>query len=238
MKLLLFFLLMPIAFKSQINIDYSIKKIDGTRKHILKINIVNNTDKNYILPIDTTGFRVYYPDEPSSNFYYDSADRGLGIMPLFKYNKEYIMGESRSHHLQEIDVDNSLVSRLDGLKRNNENNLIKWMKKYNINDELSAKKNMYLFKHIIFLKPHQNFSFEKVFDFLGFNETELYYNMYPLEPERVYEFSLSYHIDKKIYSNLTKEQKISLRGYTFFSGTVNTKKEVPFSFTKKEDLEY
>lgn len=226
MKLVFFILtLFTSVFKSQISINYSIKNLEGTNKHILNINIVNHTKIKYLIPLDTTGFRVYYPDEPCSNFYYElSADKGLGLTLLFKDNQDYVIGESKNHHLRDIDVDTIVTSKLD---KKNKEKLNKWKKKWGFKSEFSAKKNMYLYQSLISLKPNESISFRKELDFSEFNNTDSFYNMYSLENGKVYGFSLSYCIDKNIYLNLTSKQKKILKNHSLFAGAI-TSKEIEF----------
>jgi len=222
MKLIFFILILfTSVLKSQISINYTIKKTEGTNKHILNINIVNHTKIKYLIPIDTTGFRVYYPEEPCSNFYYElSADKGLGLMLLFKYNEEYVMGDSKSNHLKDIDLDVMTSSKLDEI---NNKILKKWKKKWGFKSDLSAKKNMYLYESLLSLKPNESISFIKEIDFSEFNNTDIFYNTYSLENGKVYGFSLSHCIDENIYLNLTSQQRKKFKNYTFFNGTIYSK---------------
>jgi len=231
--LVLILLLSMTLLKSQISINYTIKKIPGTRKHILDINIRNNTSDKYFLPLDTTGFRVYYPDEPLSNFYYEFADRGLGLMLMFKENEKYIVGESRSHTFRESDIDDKMSEDIRKKQLTFKNDIKAWQKKYKIKDKLSAEKNMYLFNNLKVLQPGEELSFQKTFDFLTFNDNNGYYNLYFLYPEKKYKLALKYVIEKEIYSNLTMTQKDVYKNYKFFSGDVISNENV-FLFSKDE----
>lgn len=227
----LLFLLLISLFKSQLSINYTIEKIPNSRRHILNINIENNSNINYAIPIDTTGFRVYYPDEPSSNFYYEFADKGLGVMLLFKEKNKYIIGESRSHDFRQSDL--NMREDIKKQKITGEEKLKIWQEKYKIKNKLLAKKNMYLFNNIIFLQPGERLSFQKTFDFLDFNNTDYYYNLYFLQPEIQYILRLKYSINKKIYLNLTTEQKVKLKGYKLFCGDLLSNESL-FEFSKSD----
>ncbi|UZT97255.1 hypothetical protein ODZ84_19000 [Chryseobacterium fluminis] len=218
-KILIITMLFSTALlKSQITINYDIKKIPETRNYRIYISIKNNTDKKYVIPIDTTGFRVYYPDEPVSEFYYEQADRGLGLILLFKDVDKYVTGESRSHAFRETDIDDHMSKEYKQKQNTYKKEIDRWRKKYKIKDEDAAKKNKYLYNSLKILNPGEILSFYKTFDFLDFNDNKDYYNLYPLEYDKKYNFSLEYSVDKEIYSNLTSEQKEIFKDYIFLYG--------------------
>jgi len=94
-----------------------------------------------------------------------------------------------------------------------------------------------LFENLISIAPKHVFHIKKIIDPNRFNDDErlLLFNTYYLQPEKVYKISISHCIDKSIYDNLTKEQKIMLKGYKFFTGTFFSK-ETEYSFSKEDDL--
>ncbi|MDH6252580.1 hypothetical protein M2347_002307 [Chryseobacterium sp. H1D6B] len=235
-KLLSLFFLLPFLYNAQITINYTAKKITNSRKIILHINITNESNDKYVIPIDTTGFRVYYRDEICSNFFFGGSDRGLGLTLLFENNKEYIDGQSGGGYISDesFEKDKKYIAQSKNYKKK----LNKWKVKYNIKADSTAEKNKYFFENLIFLKPRQTLVFKRELDPNLFNQDKnlILFNTYYLQPEKQYMFSLFHCVDKNSYNSLTDQQKRELTGYRFFTGNIESK-WVSYSFTKEEYLE-
>ncbi len=234
-KLKYLFFLLPFLSYSQIAIDYTANKINNSRKIFLSIKITNESGEKYAIPIDTTGFRVYYRDESCSNFFFGGADRGLGLTVLFSNKGEYQNGQSGGGYINEENFDKQSIStQTDNYQRQ----LEKWKTKYNIKVDSIAEKNKYFFESIILLNPRQAIEFKAELDPNLFNQDEnlILFNTYYLQPEKQYLFSLYHCIDVKSYQVLTHRQKKELYGYRLFSGNIKSQ-EIQYSFTEGETNE-
>lgn len=71
---------------SQISMKVSVfsKKEDD---YMLKIEVINDSDYDYIIPIDTANYRYYFPEETCANFYRLENYPDLGIIFKIKNKK-------------------------------------------------------------------------------------------------------------------------------------------------------
>ena len=58
---------------------------------MLKIEVINNSDYDYIIPIDTANYRYYFPEETCANFYRLENYPDLGIIFKIKNKKNEYM---------------------------------------------------------------------------------------------------------------------------------------------------
>ena len=60
-------------------------------EYVFEINLSNNSDYDYIIPIDTANYRFYFPEETCANFYRLENYPDLGIIFKIKNEKNEYM---------------------------------------------------------------------------------------------------------------------------------------------------
>ena len=60
-------------------------------EYVFEINLSNNSDYDYIIPIDTANYRYYFPEETCANFYRLENYPDLGIIFKIKNKKIFIV---------------------------------------------------------------------------------------------------------------------------------------------------
>ena len=60
-------------------------------EYVFEINLSNNSDYDYIIPIDTANYRYYFPEETCANFYRLENYPDLGIIFKIKNKKNEYM---------------------------------------------------------------------------------------------------------------------------------------------------
>lgn len=180
--------------------------------HILEIYLINNSDKEIALPLDTLSYAVPYTDKIDQ--YYDKPEdivsnpdifNTLGIYPIIHQNnqfKEQELADSPFYEEAQL-VEKAQIANLRLEEINN------WKKSRKINDQLFAVYNWYLLKNIISIKPHQEIKYKihfnpfiKMLHSLG--NQEFYYG---LKPKATYEVTFKVILNKNLYQFLTKEDK-------------------------------
>ena len=81
--IIMFFIYNTLLSQISMKVDVFSKK-EGN--YMLKIEVINDSDYDYIIPIDTANYRFYFPEETCANFYRLENYPDLGI--IFKIKNE------------------------------------------------------------------------------------------------------------------------------------------------------
>lgn len=208
---------------SQIKFTASIVKTIDNHTYILKVNLTNQSQENYAIPIDTTGFRAYYSPQICSKI--DYPDKYFAPVLLFKEEKSdvYIQANSGSYDLYEPIIEN--LEKQAAIKLQKRKNIIKnWMIKNQFKTIEEAEENYNVVNNIVFLKPKQKFSYELRLDIsdIRHSEISLNHDRYYLNKNNNYFFSLSICIDKSVYKLLTNQQIKQNKEYKFYHGRLDS----------------
>jgi hypothetical protein len=239
-KIISFFIFFSILFiNSQIKLEIrSLKSEAVLNQNYIEVKIINTSNFNYAIPIDTSDIK---PD-----FFGNSCD--------YKYENDNIFAEkndmlfrisfinnSNSKFEDEIynfptpqDVAHSEIIKYeyyrkkDSVEKIFNNKIESWVKANNFKKiDSNSKINYLLCSNLLLLKPKQEFIYNikinsaKLYS-SRMHETETYYYYYNLKNDVDYSFMLIYCVDKMIYKYLTKKQKEKLKGYKLFSGNLNS----------------
>jgi len=219
-------LLFSLAY-TQITYKISIKEKISNSQFIVKIDINNISSENYIIPIDTTGFKASYPDEMCSllNSEYPYKYLSPTIILQNNKNKQYMEPYTRTYDVPEESI-SRIEKHIDSSLQKRKILINDWVIKENIKDIKTVEKNFYLMENLIALKSKTSFSCEIFIDLFTIKRSELLlnYDSYVLGPNNEYLFSSIICIDKKVYSYLTKKQKKKFKKYKLFSGKIESNK--------------
>lgn len=211
----------------------SIEVLEKNEKIIsFKINIINDSSQNYVLPIDTAGFKTYMSGNACSEFLFIRNFPDLGFVPMIRYKNSYI--ESISGHTEVSP--NYLKPFLESEKqyKMKQGKVLKnWKKSFHLynKNENWVRTNEYLYNHLQIIKSKEMISFIKTIDIDKINyKNDLYlYNFYPLEKNTKYNFFIKICIDRSIFNFLTEEQKEKFKNSTFFDGELKSN-EIEFLY--------
>ncbi|MDR6922272.1 hypothetical protein [Chryseobacterium sp. 2987] len=201
-------------------------KVD--EKQLIEIIIKNNSQINYILPIDTTDFKPFYNGESCVDFVDQESYKDLMLKANFENqsDNEILMAIPQFKLMGKIDENDNRVimelKRRDSLKDLQNKEVDHWKRVNRIlqsNDW--AIKNKFLISNLIFLKPGQEFVYQKYFTPKKINSNQISgtYDYYNLLPNESYSFSLMYCIDERVYGYLTEKQKRKFKKFKFFTGS-------------------
>ncbi|WP_213280151.1 hypothetical protein [Chryseobacterium indologenes] len=217
-------LLVSFVLQSQIKINYTIKSHVETYQLTLKIDVVNLTDDNYLLPFDVNGFKGYYDSEYCG--VYNEKDYPYNffaptIMINRDYDQNYLYPESSRGHSDRESKEN--IKTLQVVADKEFHKINKWKKKHHFNSYEHAFKNYYITNNLLILKPHEKYSYEISVDLSNLfrTNTSFLYDAYFLEFSR-YNLGLHLCITDDAYQWLTKEQKKKFEKYKFFLGTIKS----------------
>ena len=212
---------------SQISMKVSVfsKKEDD---YMLKIEVINDSDYDYIIPIDTANYRYYFPEETCTNFYRLENYPDLGIIFKIKNKKNEYMDSLLSGFIHLTEEELLAISEKEKEKERIHREKIKnWKRKYHIKgDYKNIDINWYLYNQLKVLKSKKSITYLKNFNInninigLDINSSSYYY--YHLDKNVDYPMFLEICIDEKIYDYLTPKQKEEFKGYRFFSGKIQS----------------
>ena len=212
---------------SQISMKVSVfsKKEDD---YMLKIEVINDSDYDYIIPIDTANYRYYFPEETCTNFYRLENYPDLGIIFKIKNKKNEYMDSLLSGFIHLTEEELLAISEKEKEKEKIHREKIKnWKRKYHIKgDYKNIDINWYLYNQLKVLKSKKSITYLKNFNInninigLDINSSSYYY--YHLDKNVDYPMFLEICIDEKIYDYLTPKQKEEFKGYRFFSGKIQS----------------
>ena len=215
---------------SQISMKVSVfsKKEDD---YMLKIEVINDSDYDYIIPIDTANYRYYFPEETCANFYRLENYPDLGIIFKIKnkkneYNEYMDSLLSGFIHLTEEEL-LAISEKRKEKERIHREKIKNWKRKYHIKgDYKNIDINWYLYNQLKVLKSKKSITYLKNFNInninigLDINSSSYYY--YHLDKNVDYPMFLEICIDEKIYDYLTPKQKEEFKGYRLFSGKIQS----------------
>ena len=212
---------------SQISMKVSVfsKKEDD---YMLKIEVINDSDYDYIIPIDTANYRYYFPEETCTNFYRLENYPDLGIIFKIKNKKNEYMDSLLSGFIHLTEEELLAISKKRKEKERIHREKIKnWKRKYHIKgDYKNIDINWYLYNQLKVLKSKKSITYLKNFNInninigLDINSSSYYY--YHLDKNVDYPMFLEICIDEKIYDHLTQKQKEEFKGYMFFNGKIQS----------------
>lgn len=211
---------------TQIKYNISIKEKINTNQFIIKIELNNLSNNSYVIPVDTTGFKAFYPDEMCWIGSTESIYKYLSPTILFQnsINNKNIEAYSRSYDLSEESIPR-VEKYLDSIAQKRKILIQDWANKENIKDIKIAEKNFYLTKNLVILKSKQSFSYNILLDISNIKRSDLLsFDSYLISPNFEYNFSSIICIDDKIYNYLTKRQKDKYKKYKFFTGQIVSNK--------------
>ena len=230
--LILFFFFISHIFLSQdIKMDVKIineKEIEffGEKltEYTLQIKLSNESNTNYAIPIDTTGYMVYY-----SGFQHDNIDgfqeKYLKFMPQIIINEELLEGESSLPPRFDDKYISILIQVQNKKRKQYERGISKWRHKYKLTgDNLFVNNNKQIFSNIKTIKAGETIIYIKKFSPTKMNYNPLIYthDYYIMKNDIPYPMSLEIGINSCIYNFLTSEQKEKFKDYKFFSGKIQS----------------
>ncbi|WP_123905653.1 hypothetical protein [Chryseobacterium sp. ERMR1:04] len=225
MKKILLMLCFSTLYNSQIKFHFFVQKKISSGNYLLKLTIINETNDFYALPLDKSGFKAYYLSEyceERNNI--DTSYRYFSPTIMIKETSKNELLEASSRMLDIVDDQRySYMEKVELNKKEREKVIFNWMYKNNIDDILSAKRNFYLMNNLLLLKPKENISYNIELDINEILRSDLSttYDYYILGFNN-YSLSLDMCINKNIYLDLTKSQKIKLKKYKLFSGLIKS----------------
>lgn len=224
-RIILCIILFSQILHAQINMELKIideKKTSYGSSYTLQIVLINESKYNYIIPIDTTGYKIYTLNDRCDNFYRYGDFPDLGIIPMIKNdNDNFMEGISGMPSFDMKDLDSIIINRKEK-ERIHKEEIKNWKKKYHIKGEYkNADINWYLYNQLKILVPGKKFTLIKNFSSMWWlSPTSFYY--YWLKENIDYPMFLEICIEEKIYDYLTPKQKEEFKGYKFFSGKIQS----------------
>ncbi len=196
-------------------------------EYVFEINLSNNSDYDYIIPIDTANYRYYFPEETCANFYRLENYPDLGIIFKIKNEKNEYMDSLLSGFIHLTEEELLAVSKKRKEKERIHREKIKnWKRKYHIKgDYKNIDINWYLYNQLKVLKSKKSITYLKNFNINEINidlDTYPSYYYYHLDKNVDYPMFLEICIDEKIYDYLTPKQKEEFKGYKLFSGKIQS----------------
>ncbi len=150
---------------SQISMKVSVfsKKEDD---YMLKIEVINDSDYDYIIPIDTANYRYYFPEETCANFYRLENYPDLGIIFKIKNKKNEYMDSLLSGFIHLTEEELLAISEKEKEKERIHREKIKnWKRKYHIKgDYKNIDINWYLYNQLKVLKSKKSITYLKNFN--------------------------------------------------------------------------
>ena len=195
--------------------------------YMLKIEVINDSDYDYIIPIDTANYRYYFPEETCANFYRLENYPDLGIIFKIKNKKNEYMESLLSGFIHLTEEELLAISEKEKEKERIHREKIKnWKRKYHIKgDYKNIDINWYLYNQLKVLKSKKSITYLKNFNINDINiglDIDSSYYYYHLDKNVDYPMFLEICTDKKIYDYLTPKQKEEFKGYRLFSGKIQS----------------
>ena len=223
----LFFFISQVLFSQDMRIEVRAfkRKPDIYREYLLEIKFINASNDDYIIPIDTTGYRTYMPGNTCEDFFLSRNYPDLGFVPKIKHEEDF-MDSFQTYPLPINPKDVSFYERKKKQEENKEKKLIKfWKKEHNLRnfDDQEILKNYHVYTNIKVIKAGTSIIFMKKFNPIKMNEDkfyEIYDYYYPIKSNEKYKMLLEYCIDEAKYNYLTPQQKEKYKDYKFFIGKI------------------
>ncbi|WBV60640.1 hypothetical protein PFY12_00645 [Chryseobacterium camelliae] len=205
--LLYSFLLFSFNLSGQIKIEWSLNVI----KQKADIIIRNESNKNVVIPIDTTSLQAYFSDDQiikESNWSENYPFFALALQIYNYENQERVLTNSSAPYL---DVD-ELNLKKDSISKKYKDKINSWKIKNRIKKENIAQINYYLVNNLRFLEPKDELKFEVAYNLRNITNQEIgVHDSYILEKGKKYFGFISFRTDRTIYDFLTDDQKKSIK---------------------------
>ncbi len=201
-------------FNSQIKIELNIDNLNKKAKIVL----LNETNTNLAIPLDTLTLSPYFDDIclEIKNYIHGSPYLGLNIKLKNEDTiSDFLGGSGKMDDL-------SLVNKMAKEKKKYERKIRLWQKKNNIKSFEEAKINYYVFNNLIYLKPGEKIERTFYFDLHNITNGKYMYYYYHIEDDKQYNVSLSFNIQDCVYKYLTATQKEKLTDYKLFTGSIES----------------
>lgn len=199
---------------SQLNMN--VKLINS----IAHITIVNESEFNYLIPIDINHFRPY--EENCDNFTeHESEFPSFGILLNIVSRDDtkvnYSIGYKYSDNFDSINDKRSIERK--SFKRKIE----QWRKKNKIEDYYISLINYKLINNLISLAPYEKKEFKIKLDLKNITAQELIFYNYFLEKNEYYKLFFSI-CSIESFKYLTPSQRNKYKKYKFFTGKLESNK--------------
>lgn len=222
-------------FISQVKVDIKFVNTENelVKGKLLEINITNNSDFDYVLPIDTADFDTFYFTEKCIDFSDLDSNENLMFKIDLKNVNDSISEMSFPHYklIGQIDRKSKYfikeMNRRDSLIKSQNKRIILWKKQNKIQQNNNwVIKNKYLISNLIFIKAKKQIKFYKYFNTkrINLNSISGDYDYFNLAQDNKYKFSLKYCIDNIVYQYITEKQKNTIKGYKLFTGILESNK--------------
>lgn len=219
--------LTTIATYSQIKIKISPGgKYSGNSRYI-KIDLCNNTDTYYVVPIDTLALRPFDYNYKWKDF--DKADVVQSSLALTLYvkekgDKDYLSAVFMPlhldlHYLDEVEKQFTLEIQEKNKK------LEEWKKSNKIESGIDIEKNLYLNNNMIILKPNETLTLHRKINHEFTQEVLKSYKMnflYGIKGNTEYEIFVQLDAPKNLKNFLTKKNQIRITNYKIFEGRIRS----------------
>lgn len=194
-------------------------KIDNLNKKA-KVVLVNESNTNIVVPLDTLTLSPYFDDIclEIKNYIHGSPYLGLNIKLKSQDTISDFLGGAGK--MDDLNVVNLIAKE----NKKYERKIRLWQKKNNIRSFDEAKINYYIFNNLIYLKAGEKIEKTFHFDLNNITNGKYMYYYYRVENDKKYNVSLIFSIDECIYKYLTKKQKETLNRYNLFTGEVESNK--------------
>lgn len=225
-----------VFFNAQIRLEIKADNlILSNTKNVVQLNIINETDSKYAVPINMTDFKPFFQGD-NCKTYVDNSFMGSNDLFLklvfIDADDNYVDKIFNTPNPSIIHSNNKIMrefeKKQDSAKSSYNRTINDWIKKYNIKKSKSwAEINKIVFPNIIYLGPRQTITYKiyinpsKLYS-TQMHQTGSYFCSYYLENNTEYKFLLKYCIDSNVYNYLTKDQKNKLKDYILFSGNLET----------------
>lgn len=213
-------LLINIFVFYQLNAQIKIElKIDNPNKKA-KVVLLNETNTNIVIPLDTLSLSPYFDDIclEMKNYIHGSPYLGLNIKLKNEDTiSDFLGGAGKMDDL-------SVVNIITNENKKYERRIRLWQKKNNIKSFEEAKINYYIFNNLVYLKAGEKIEKTFYFDLHNITNGKYMYYYYHIEDDRQYDISLYFNIEDCVYQYLTEKQKQSLNKYNLFTGEVESNK--------------
>lgn len=230
MKKQIIFLLLFISqiFFSQIKMELNILKeksiTTNEKEYLLEIKLINESNVDYIIPIDTTGYNVFSEKNQCHKFLMQKSYPDLGIRLRIKDSKTGsleipfpILVDYPLNHLKTI------VKKLKKERKQQKQKIKKWKQKQRLNGTYEEQNiNWYLYHQLKILNSKSTIVYKKKINPSRFNEDKhlLDVSFFDLQEDKDYNLFLEFCIDKGKYNYLTPQQKEQYKDYKFFTGKI------------------
>lgn len=224
-KLILILTSISIFGQIEINISNSDKKKSSIE--YIKIEILNKSKFNYIIPLDTLGLRPFDNHLDWKNFGKKGIVDGSLRLTIYikdKKNNQYLLADPLPIHANEL-LTKEFVDKLNSEHEEKLKEQAEWKKNNSIEDGVDIEENQYLSKNIIFLKPNEKITFyKKISD--GYTRSisksqEISY-FFGLVNNVDYKINLQLDVPKNIKRYLSRKQKKEFSKYKIFTGIVKS----------------